>query len=128
MSKFIYKCVNCGKEYSSNKIRYTCSACITEDSGQLPPKGVLKVAYDYESLINAKKTAEQWYRDKYIDILPIHSLESLPPLRVGQTPMYHFKQLSESGKLFLKTTAKIPLTHLKTGHQPWFQLLPKRLE
>lgn len=112
MCKFIYKCVNCGKEYQHHEVRYTCQACTHDDSTQ-PPKGVLKVVYDYESLAAARKSAIKWQQEKYLDILPIRSLKSLPPLKVGRTPVYYFEHLSKSGRLFFKDDSQNPTYSFK---------------
>ena len=52
--KFIYECIDCGKQYFTNEIIYLCSDCSKENTENKPPKGVLKLIYNY-SQISKKK-------------------------------------------------------------------------
>ncbi len=91
--KYFYSCITCGRNYYDDDIRYLCDDCSKSNKKNNPPKGILKILYDYE-LIRKKKTKslfETIKEQKYIDILPISSINSLSPLKVGQTPMYNFK-------------------------------------
>ena len=64
---------------------YLCPVCSQSNSDDQPPKGVLKVLYNYEKL---PRDFSKLQETDFIDLLPIKSLESLPNLRVGKTPLY----------------------------------------
>lgn len=51
--KFIYCCTDCGNEYNSEETIYLCPDCSRQNSSAVPPRGVLKVVYDYESIRKA---------------------------------------------------------------------------
>ncbi len=84
-------CINCGKEYEPLPDRYLCDDC--------GDKGLLEVEYDYE------KVAANWSKDdladtednriwRYRPLLPIEDDTLLPPLAVGNTPIYESKKIS----------------------------------
>jgi threonine synthase len=92
-SKFIYRCTDCGKEYTPNGVMYLCPACSKENSTTTPPKGVLKVVYDYHSLGKKLSGFYELRQNEFISLLPIENTDSLPVLRVGKTPLYSFDKL-----------------------------------
>ena len=89
--KYFYRCNDCGTEYPPDQVIYLCPACQEKNVPGIPPKGVLKTLFNYERL---KKSAVQgklfdWLKKRsFLDLMPIKNLESLPPLRIGQTPLY----------------------------------------
>lgn len=85
MGDFHYKCVDCQREFDSSNVRYLCDDCSMGNTPGKPPKGVLKVIYNYESI---NKSFKQIKKDGFIDIIPIKSSKSLPNLRIGETPLY----------------------------------------
>jgi threonine synthase len=95
-SRFIYQCVDCGLEYPCGDIMYLCPKCNAEPS--LPPKGVLKVLYDYDDLKQSGLDFEKLIQSNFLELLPIKSLSSIPPLKVGNTPLYRTNQF-ENKKL-----------------------------
>ena len=101
--KFIYKCTDCGKEYNENEVKYLCPACAEKNTPELPPKGVLKAIYDYKKISlseDSKNLFKKLKQHDFIDILPIQSLQNLPKLRVGKTPLYsYFASKNEAYKL-----------------------------
>jgi threonine synthase len=116
--KFIYKCTDCGKTYSTEGVKYLCPDCAKKNTNNKPPKGVLKVVYNYEKL--KKKSISETFQylseTNFIDLLPINDLKSLPKLRVGDTPLY--KQSNLNGKklpfnLFLKDDSQNPTFSFK---------------
>ena len=119
LDKFLYKCTDCGKEYSQNEVQYLCPVCEQENKNDKPPKGVLKVIYDYFNLSSFGNSTEVFKRlkeSKFIDLLPITSTNSLPKLRVGNTPLY--KESKPDGKkinfnLFLKDDSQNPTFSFK---------------
>jgi len=95
INKFHYKCIDCGAEYSADTVHYVCTSCSSKDSEGQPPQGVLKVEYQYEKIkaIGFNHMEE----NHFLDLLPIHSLDSLPNLRVGQTPLYEVNEIDGNG-------------------------------
>lgn len=87
---------------------YLCPSCQEGNQPDLPPKGVLKTIYDYEQIrfsIPGKNIFEILQDDHFMEILPINDMKSLPPLKVGNTPLYRFEKLDSAElpfELFLK--------------------------
>jgi len=116
--KFIYKCINCKTEYYSNEIIYLCSKCKLTNSKSLPPKGVLKIIYNYDNLL--KKYGENLFfklkKNKFIDLLPIKNIENLPNLKIGNTPIYKTVKLNNSNlsfNLYFKDDSQNPTYSFK---------------
>lgn len=87
MSKeYVYYCPTCDKEYPGTDIMYLCPGC--SHSQALPPAGVLRVIYDYLDIPRDGDIFNYLLSTGFIDLLPIRSLASLPPLRIGNTPLY----------------------------------------
>lgn len=87
MSKaYVYYCPDCDREYPGTEIIYLCPHCSSHHS--LPPKGVLRVIYDYLDIPRDGDIFNYLLSTGFIDLLPIRSLASLPPLRIGNTPLY----------------------------------------
>ncbi len=117
--KFIYKCTDCGKEYKKDEVKYLCPVCEATNTTDKPPKGVLKVIYDYVNLSSfgdAEILFERLKGSNYIDLLPLKDDKSLPKLRVGETPFY--KQTKLRGKelnfnVFFKDDSQNPTFSFK---------------
>lgn len=108
-NKFHYKCIDCGTEYFANAVHYVCPVCSSKDEDGQPPKGVLKVEYQYDRI--KKLGFEQLEKDQFIDLLPLKSIDSLPNLRVGKTPLYEINELDGSNlgfSLLLKDDSQNP--------------------
>ena len=90
-----YSCVNCGSRFTDKGVHYICKTCALENKEGQALKGVLKVVYPYAE-IKQKLALDSDYLKKsdYLDLLPIESLASMPPLLVGKTPLYTFEQHS----------------------------------
>ena len=84
------QCVVCNTHYSPSEVEYTCPQC-----GEI---GTLDILYDYAHLneildrdsISGSKNYSSW---RYKPLLPIHPDTSVPPLRVGWTPLYESSRL-----------------------------------
>ena len=104
--KFRYKCVDCGYEFESDKIEYTCPHCAgTEKAGEFP-KGYLKVLYDDEDL---KKLAEKDHVTIY-DFFP-YEIPTPEVYPVGNTPIVKPVNLNKKTGLenvFCKMDAYLP--------------------
>ena len=111
--KFYYECTNCGKQYSDAKIRYLCPDCESTNSVNLPPKGVLKTLYNYKEI---KLSFDELKQNQFLDLLPIQKVESLPNLKIGNTPLYSIDKIDNSNlpfKLFLKDDSQNPTFSFK---------------
>jgi len=107
-SKFIYACENCERTYLATEAKYLCPHCEKSNTSELPPKGVLKVLYDYDGLAK-KNSLFAWLKsNSFLDLLPITSLENMPNLRIGKTPMYRI-----DNDLFLKDDSQNPTFSFK---------------
>lgn len=114
--KHSYRCINCGKEYSAKEVQYLCTDCEKTNSNNLPPKGVLKTLYDYNSLKGSGITFDSFKQKRYLDLLPIELASSFPNLRVGDTPLYKVEELKGEKlhfELFLKDDSQNPTFSFK---------------
>ena len=98
---YTYICINCGVSYNAKGIRYLCQGCAKENKKGQALKGVLKIVYPY-ALIRKKLEINSDYlkESEYIDLLPIKSMNSMPTLLVGKTPLYTFKQTQNNKASF----------------------------
>lgn len=85
---YIYKCTDCGREYNDGETMYLCPSCSSVNTLSEPPAGVLNVMYDYSEVQHKNPGFDSLKKSGFIDLLPIASVDSLPPLRVGNTPLY----------------------------------------
>ncbi len=119
ISKFTYQCVNCGKEITTSEVIYLCYDCEKKNKPGQPLQGVLKVIYDYDTLMEDVKGSNLFYALKseyFIDLLPIRQADSIPGLYVGETPTYEIDQFD--GKplgtnLFIKNDGRNPTSSYK---------------
>lgn len=104
------KCIKCGLEYAADPHLTTCSC-----------GGILDLQYDYASIardfsprdLEGCRDFSMW---RYLPFLPVEEGASLPPLRVGWTPLYRARQLErELGlqELYLKDDGQNPTASLK---------------
>jgi threonine synthase len=126
-AKYIYRCCCCGKEYDGSLDIYLCPPCSRLNQPEQPPKGVLKVIYDYDSI---SRNITQVAGNGYIDLLPIRSLFSLPQLRVGKTPLYRYTRYG--GKklpftLLLKDDSQNPTFSFKDRLRHWFRPMRSKM-
>ena len=111
---YYFKCVDCGEEYKNIDFKYLCDKCSVQNTPEKPPKGVLKILYDYESL--KKKKVTDFINSDWLDILPVNKHESFPKLRIGKTPLYEHKYHLFGGStfsLFLKDDSLNPTYSFK---------------
>ena len=118
--KYIYKCTDCGNTYSTKEIIYLCPECEKLNDTISPPRGVLKTVYNYEKIVsnnnNKDKLFDKIAQKGFIYLLPINSLNSLPYLKVGNTPLYKIQTLDNEQldfDLFLKDDSQNPTFSFK---------------
>jgi threonine synthase len=115
-NKFTYQCIDCGREFSEDDIIYLCPHCSKNNTPDAPPRGVLKVLYNYEKLEKELSGFEDLKKIGFLDLLPIKSLSSMPFLRVGNTPLYEIKKLDFEDlpfRLHLKDDSQNPTFSFK---------------
>ncbi len=86
--KYYFECVNCKTKYQKDEVKYLCPKCDLENAKDKRLKGILKVIYNYDEIKENFKR-----REDIIKIWPINSLESLSPLKVGNTPIYKMNNI-----------------------------------
>ena len=79
----------------------------------MPPKGVLKTVYDFAKI---KPDFRHLKAIRFIDLLPLQSTDSMPNLKIGDTPLYTISQLEHTEipfGLFLKDDSQNPTYSFK---------------
>ena len=115
-AKFIFKCTDCGMEFSIADTMYLCPFCSKQNTINTPPKGVLKIIYDYQKIKKAISGFDELKNKGFIDLLPIDKISSLPNLRVGKTPLYKINKLNGESldfKIHLKDDSQNPTFSFK---------------
>ncbi|NOQ26707.1 MAG: threonine synthase [Bacteroidales bacterium] len=114
--KFIYECIDCGKQFDSNETIYLCPKCSKENIDSRPPKGVLRIVYNFFDILQKNFLFKDFKKNNFLDLLPINKIESLPKLKVGNTPLYEFDQLDNNElpfRLFFKDDSQNPTFSFK---------------
>ena len=93
--KFVFKCTDCGMEFSIADTLYLCPFCSEQNNTMKPPRGVLKTLYDYQKIKRKISGFNDLKTRGFIDLLPIESINSLPNLRIGKTPLYTFDKIND---------------------------------
>ena len=104
--KFKYVCVDCNREYVTDKIVYQCPECASRQKEGEFPKGYLKVIYDTQEL---RKLAEKDHVSIY-DFFP-YDIPNKEVYPVGITPIVVPKRLNEKiglKNVFCKMDAYLP--------------------
>ncbi len=114
-NKYHYKCINCGTQYESNEVQYLCPECNKQNNISSPPKGVLKTIYNYEKIANTEDFISL-KQNNFLNLLPIEDIQSMPNLRIGNTPLYsidNFKNTDLPFDLYLKDDSQNPTFSFK---------------
>ena len=93
--KFKYVCIDCAKEYVTDKVIYQCPTCAVQSVEGEFPKGYLKVIYDNDEL----KALSQKDHVSIYDFFP-YEIPTPEVYPVGNTPLITPKRLND--KLGLK--------------------------
>jgi len=115
-SKYIYRCTDCGREYDNADTMYLCPSCNMSQMPDDPPRGVLRTIYNYKVIRSRIEGFEELRQKGFIDLLPLESVDSLPSLRVGNTPLYHTGELGGRKlpfNLYLKDDSQNPTWSFK---------------
>jgi len=116
MDKFIYECINCGKQYNASETIYLCPNCSKGNDELNPPKGVLRIVYNFSDIIKKKNLFNEIEKNNFLPLLPVEKLDSLPQLKVGNTPIYKIELLNGeklSFQLYLKDDSQNPTFSFK---------------
>jgi threonine synthase len=114
--KFIYECIDCGKQFDSPETLYLCPNCSKGNNDSSPPKGVLRIVYNFFEILKNNFLFKDFKQDNFLKLLPIHKIESLPKLKVGNTPFYHFNELDQQKlhfHIYLKDDSQNPTFSFK---------------
>lgn len=104
----------CNRLYERGKVGFSCPVHGSD-------AGTLDVAYDYERLANdidraALKDPSRLGMWRYLPLLPVHPDAAVPPLQVGDTPLYSNAGLAAKlglSALWIKDEARQPTGSLK---------------
>ncbi|HLD45208.1 MAG TPA: pyridoxal-phosphate dependent enzyme, partial [bacterium] len=92
MNKYILTCIDCRKTFEPDAVDYVCPVCSQTQKPFQPLRGLLSVDYDWARLgstLDQEVFAENPMtgHGRYLDLLPLNNLNSLPALDVGPTPL-----------------------------------------
>lgn len=114
-------CTDCGREFERSDDIYTCPKCSIEQPLNESPLGLVRIEYSYSS-VKRFFTPEMLSRNeiksqgRYIHLLPLDSVSSLPPLEVGPTPLHKVERLRRKlglKHLFIKDDTCLPTGSFK---------------
>lgn len=105
MVDYYFQCVNCHQKLDRDEFHYLCPDCSKDNTAGVATKGILWMKYDYENI--SKTSASELLKQLW----PLESFDSLPPLKIGDTPLYCFDRLNQeklSCHLFIKDDSQNP--------------------
>lgn len=114
--KFYFQCINCGKTYLPEEVKYLCRECEKENSPELPPKGVLKTVYNYKNIGKTISKHERFTELDFFELMPLYDKSNLPVLRIGKTPLYKTNTLKGKRlpfEIYLKDDSQNPTFSFK---------------
>ena len=103
------ECSVCKKKYKLGEVFYRCPACNFN----------LVVQYDYDGMgkfVKEHSLDEGLGMFRYMPFLPLKSTSTIPPLSVGNTPLYETPRLAKElglEKLYIKDESRNPTGSLK---------------
>ena len=106
-----YQCISCGAQQPREFDGYVCPDC----------GGNLDIQYDYDAIRQEVEKDDPFGiarqdQFKYLPFLPIQSVDSAPPLRVGATPLYPVPRLGATvglNQLYIKDEGLNPSASFK---------------
>jgi threonine synthase len=92
MSSFLFQCIDCGKHHVPDEVEYLCPECAASRKAMEPLPGLLRCVFDLEAaakfFTREKLEASKAHGfARYAPLLPLRSIEALPPLVTGRTPL-----------------------------------------
>ena len=114
--KYIYECIDCGKQYHSSETLYLCPTCSKGNNEFNPPKGVLRIVYNFFETAQKNILFRKIKKNNFLELLPINQIESLPKLKVGNTPLYLFDSIDNQKipfHIYLKDDSQNPTFSFK---------------
>jgi len=115
-NKYVYECIDCGKQFNTKETIYLCPHCSKENNNSSPPKGVLRIVYNFSELLQKNILFTTLKEDNFLQLLPIGNLKSFPILKIGNTPLYKFDKLDNKElpfQLFFKDDSQNPTFSFK---------------
>jgi threonine synthase len=109
--KAVFECINCGKKFSQEEVRYLCPDCDRNLFIKYPLEGVLFAKYDYDE-IKYRNKSEGYSVEQF---LPFDK-KYLPHFRYGNTPLFRAERLGKKydlENLFIKNDSLNPSGSLK---------------
>ena len=88
--KFIYECTDCGKQFGSGKTLYLCPNCSKENNESSPPKGILRIVYNFFEILQKNFLFRDFKKNIFLDLLPIDKIESLMNLIIKNCLFIYF--------------------------------------
>jgi len=119
--KYELVCTDCSKRYHPDQVEYLCPACVKDQKKEETMRGVLRVEYNTvvaRSLFTMEGVKRSSFSDhrRYMELLPIERVVSLPPLRVGPTPLEPVLRLRDQlgcANLYIKNDTSLPTGSFK---------------
>jgi threonine synthase len=115
-NKFHYQCSTCNATFAACAVMYLCPECEKQNTQDQPSKGVLNVIYNFEKIRRKHPEFKSLEKQQWLDLLPISAIESMPPLQIGNTPLYKITSLEgkkPAFQLLLKDDARQPTFSFK---------------
>jgi len=111
--KYHFICNDCGNHYTPDEVVYLCPDCSRKNKPGLPPYGVLKTLY--HTTAGSKPAYETLAREGFLSLMPFDRMGSLPPLRIGATPLYGvtWEEKGRKSLVWLKDDSQNPTYSFK---------------
>ena len=93
MGSYHLVCHTCGRSYEPGEVEYLCPACSDQQRDEACLRGVLTCVYEKPAAFPKDNWTDH---RRYIDLLPLQTEKSLPPLQVGPTPLHEVKRLRQA--------------------------------
>lgn len=95
---YILECIDCKKRFSPEEVLYLCPECLRKQRPMSPLYGILKCVYDYDAVrkcynLDSLEGNPVFGFARFINLLPLESEESLPPLITNFTPLRNASNL-----------------------------------
>jgi len=111
MTRFVYQCSNCGKQYQRDEVRYLCPLCARDYRPGMPLVGVLSAQFDYGAIRKKfRKDKPDW------NLFSAVEEKFYPPIPVGNTPFFQSAALGHElgfDNVWIKNDGLNPSASLK---------------